>query len=183
MGEGAGALILEEYEHAKNRGAKIYAEIVGAGMTDDAYHISATHPEGIGAIKAMELAMEEAQLNPEEINYLNAHATSTPVGDISEMKAVDKTFKSNFKNLKISATKSMTGHLMGAAGAIEAILSIKAIQNNIIPPTINTEEIDPEIPKSMPIVVKDAVEGKVNIAMSNTFGFGGHNATTIFKRI
>ena len=183
MGEGAGALILEEYEHAKKRGAKIYAEIVGAGMTDDAYHISATHPEGIGAIKAMELAMEEAKLNPEEINYLNAHATSTPVGDISEMKAVDKTFKSNFKNLKISATKSMTGHLMGAAGAIEAILSIKAIQKNIIPPTINTLEIDPEIPQSMPIVIKDAEESKVNVAMSNTFGFGGHNATTIFKRI
>jgi 3-oxoacyl-[acyl-carrier-protein] synthase II len=183
MGEGAGALILEEYEHAKKRGAKIYAEIVGAGMTDDAYHISATHPEGIGAIKAMELAMEEAKLNPEEINYLNAHATSTPVGDISEMKAVDKTFKSNFKNLKISATKSMTGHLMGAAGAIEAILSVKAIQKNIIPPTINTLEIDPEIPQSMPIVIKDAVESKVNVAMSNTFGFGGHNATTIFKRI
>ncbi|MCM4167187.1 3-oxoacyl-[acyl-carrier-protein] synthase 2 [Arenibacter antarcticus] len=183
MGEGAGTLVLEEYEHAKKRGAKIYAEIVGAAMTDDAYHISTTHPEGIGAIKAMELAMEEAKLNPEEVNYLNAHATSTNVGDLSEMKAVEKAFKNNFNNLKISATKSMTGHLMGAAGAIEAILSIKAIENNIIPPTINTVKIDSEIPKSMPIVIKDAVESKVNVAMSNTFGFGGHNATVIFKGI
>ncbi|HCO83957.1 MAG TPA: beta-ketoacyl-[acyl-carrier-protein] synthase II, partial [Arenibacter sp.] len=183
MGEGAGALILEEYEHAKKRGAKIYAEIVGAAMTDDAYHISATHPDGIGAIKAMQLAMEEAHLNPEQINYLNAHATSTPVGDISEMKAVVKTFNNDFKNLKISATKSMTGHLMGAAGAVEAILAIKAIQNNIIPPTINTVNIDPEIPKSLPIVLGDAMDSKINVAMSNTFGFGGHNGTVIFKKI
>ncbi len=183
MGEGAGALILEEYEHAKSRGAKIYAEIVGAAMTDDAYHISATHPDGIGAIKAIELALEEAKVNPEEINYLNAHATSTNVGDLSEMKAVDKVFNSNFKNLKISATKSMTGHLLGAAGAIEAILSIKAIENSIIPPTINTVTVDPELPKSMPIVIQDAVEHNVNVAMSNTFGFGGHNATVIFKKI
>lgn len=183
IGEGAGALILEEYEHAKQRGAKIYAEIVGAAMTDDAYHISSTHPEGIGAIKAMELALEEAKLNPEEVNYLNAHATSTHVGDLSEMKAVEKVFRNNFKNLKISATKSMTGHLMGAAGAIEAILAIKAIEKNIIPPTINTVKIDPEIHKTMPIIIKDAVESKVNVAMSNTFGFGGHNATVIFKGI
>ena len=183
MGEGAGALILEEYEHAKKRGAKIYAEIVGAAMTDDAYHISATHPDGIGAIKAMQLAMEEAHLNPEQINYLNAHATSTPVGDISEMKAVVKTFNNDFQNLKISATKSMTGHLMGAAGAVEAILAIKAIQNNIIPPTINTVNIDPGIPKSLPIVLGDAMDSKINVAMSNTFGFGGHNGTVIFKKI
>ncbi|WP_026815254.1 beta-ketoacyl-ACP synthase II [Arenibacter certesii] len=183
MGEGAGALVLEEYEHAKKRGAKIYAEVVGAAMTDDAYHISTTHPEGIGAIKAMELAMEEAKLNPDEVNYLNAHATSTAVGDLSEMKAVEKAFNNNFNNLKISATKSMTGHLIGAAGAIEAILSIKAIENNIVPPTINTVEIDSKIPKTMPIVIKDAVESQVKVAMSNTFGFGGHNATVIFKGI
>jgi 3-oxoacyl-[acyl-carrier-protein] synthase II len=183
MAEGAGALILEEYEHAKSRGAKIYAEIVGAAMTDDAYHISSTHPEGLGAIKAMELAMEEANLKPEDINYLNAHATSTNIGDISEMNAVDKVFNGNFDNLRISATKSMTGHLLGAAGAIEAILSIKAIQHNIIPPTINTVNIDPEIPKGMPIVINDAIDFKVNAAMSNTFGFGGHNATVIFKGI
>ncbi|MDL5511402.1 beta-ketoacyl-ACP synthase II [Arenibacter sp. M-2] len=183
MGEGAGALILEEYEHAKKRGANIYAEIVGAGMTDDAYHISATHPEGIGAIKAMQLAMEEAQLVPEQINYLNVHATSTPVGDLSEIKAVAKTFNNEFDNLKISATKSMTGHLMGAAGAVEAILAIKAIGNNIIPPTINTVKIDPIIPKTTPIVIKEAIDHTVNVAMSNTFGFGGHNATTIFKKV
>tara|TARA_R110002050_G_scaffold69507_11_gene150447 strand:- start:4559 stop:5800 length:1242 start_codon:yes stop_codon:yes gene_type:complete len=183
MGEGAGALILEEYEHAKKRGANIYAEIVGAGMTDDAYHISATHPEGIGAIKAMQLAMEEAQLVPEQINYLNVHATSTPVGDLSEIKAVAKTFNNEFDNLKISATKSMTGHLMGAAGAVEAILAIKAIGNNIIPPTINTVKIDPNIPKTTPIVIKEAIDHTVNVAMSNTFGFGGHNATTIFKKV
>ncbi|MDX1363282.1 MAG: beta-ketoacyl-ACP synthase II [Arenibacter latericius] len=183
MGEGAGALVLEEYEHAKKRGAKIYAEVVGAAMTDDAYHISTTHPEGIGAIKAMELAMEEANLNPDEVNYLNAHATSTSVGDLSEMKAVEKAFNNNFNNLKISATKSMTGHLIGAAGAIEAILSIKAIENNIVPPTINTEEIDSKISKTMPIVIKDAVESPVKVAMSNTLGFGGHNATVIFKEI
>lgn len=183
MGEGAGALILEEYGHAKKRGAKIYAEIGGAAMTDDAYHITATHPEGLGAIKAMELAMAEAKVNPEGIHYINAHATSTPVGDLSEIKAIGKTFKNQFKNLKISATKSMTGHLMGGAGAIEAILSVKAIQNNIVPPTINTTEIDPEIPRWMPIVLQDAVDGRVDVSMSNTFGFGGHNATTIFKRI
>ncbi len=183
MGEGAGALILEEYEHAKKRGAKMYAEIVGAAMTNDAYHISATHPEGIGAIKAMQLAMAEAKLNPEEINYLNTHATSTPVGDLSEMKAIAKTFNNQYRSLKISSTKSMTGHLMGAAGAIESILSIKAIQNNIIPPTINTTEIDPEIPASLPIVLQAAAEVKVDVAMCNTFGFGGHNATTIYRRI
>ena len=183
MGEGAGALILEEYEHAKKRGATIYAEIVGAAMTDDAYHISATHPEGLGAIKAMQLAMEEANINPEAINYLNTHATSTPVGDISEVKAVATTFNNRFDHLKISATKSMTGHLLGAAGAIEAILAIKTIQHNTIPPTINTTTLDPEIPAGMPIVTKEAIPHNVTIAMSNTFGFGGHNATTIFKKI
>jgi 3-oxoacyl-[acyl-carrier-protein] synthase II len=183
MGEGAGALILEEYEHAKKRGAMMYAEIVGAAMTNDAFHISATHPEGVGAIKAMQLAMAEAKLNPEGINYLNTHATSTPVGDLSEMKAIAKTFNNQYKNLKISSTKSMTGHLMGAAGAIESILSIKAIQHNIIPPTINTTEIDPEIPAALPIVLQAAAEVKVDVAMSNTFGFGGHNATTIYRRI
>ncbi|WP_158975939.1 beta-ketoacyl-ACP synthase II [Cellulophaga sp. L1A9] len=183
MGEGAGALILEEYEHAKKRGATIYAEVVGAAMTDDAYHISATHPEGLGAIKAMQLAMEEANINPDAVNYLNTHATSTPVGDISEVKAVATTFNNSFDTLKISATKSMTGHLLGAAGAIEAILAIKAIQHNIIPPTINTTTLDPEIPAGMPIVMKEAIPHNVTIAMSNTFGFGGHNATTIFKKI
>ncbi|UZR98593.1 beta-ketoacyl-ACP synthase II [Chondrinema litorale] len=183
MGEGAGALIVEEYEHAKKRGAKIYAEIIGASMTADAYHMTATHPEGLGASKAMDLALEEANISSDEVDYLNAHATSTPVGDISEIKAVLKTFGNNPQNLKISATKSMTGHLLGAAGAIEAILCIKSINNNLIPATINTENIDPEIPGNLNIVTKEARESKVNIAMSNTFGFGGHNSTVIFKAV
>ncbi|MDO5969617.1 beta-ketoacyl-ACP synthase II [Flavivirga aquimarina] len=183
MGEGAGTLILEEYEHAKKRGAKIYAEIVGAAMTADAYHISATHPEGIGATKAMELALKEAKLNPENVNYLNAHATSTPVGDLSEIKSIRNVFGDKPLNLKISSTKSMTGHLLGGAGAIEAILSIKSIEKGIIPPTINTETIDTEIPGSIPIVLKEAIDFDVKCALSNTFGFGGHNAIAIFKKM
>lgn len=183
MGEGAGALVLEEYEHAKKRGATIYAEIGGAAMTADAYHISATHPEGIGASKAMALALEEAGISASDVNYLNTHATSTPVGDLSEIKAVATTFKNRFENLKISATKSMTGHLLGAAGAVEAILSIKAIQNNVVPPTMNTTVIDPQIPRAMPIVVQEAIDNNIAVAMSNTFGFGGHNATTVFKKV
>ncbi|MEM9833353.1 MAG: beta-ketoacyl-ACP synthase II [Bacteroidota bacterium] len=183
MGEGAGALILEEYEHARKRGAKIYAEIVGAAMTADAYHISATHPEGIGAAKAMELALSEAELNPQDVHYLNAHATSTPVGDLSEIKAIRTVFGDRHSTLKISATKSMTGHLLGAAGAIEAILSIKAIETNTIPPTINTTVLDPEIPESISIVTNEPISQETDIAMSNTFGFGGHNAITIFRGI
>ncbi len=183
IGEGAGALIVEEYEHAKKRGAKIYAEIVGASMTADAYHISATHPDGLGAAKAMELAMEEAGVSPNEIDYLNAHATSTPTGDLSEIMAIKKVFGEQPEKLKISATKSMTGHLLGAAGAIEGILSIKAIQEGIIPPTINTTIIDPAIPKGFNIVTQKAVKAKVDLAMSSTFGFGGHNAIVIFKKV
>lgn len=182
MGEGAGALILEEYEHAKQRGAHIYAEIVGASMTADAYHMTATHPEGLGASKAMELALEEGRLTAEDVDYLNMHATSTPVGDVSEIKAVQKVFKSP-SNLSISATKSMTGHLLGAAGAAEAILSIKAIETGIIPPTINVEQLDPEIPDTLDIVRNEAKEKKVTVAMSNTFGFGGHNGIVVFKAI
>ena len=182
MGEGAGALILEEYEHAKQRGAHIYAEIVGASMTADAYHMTATHPEGLGASKAMELALEEGGLNAEDVDYLNMHATSTPVGDVSEIKAVQKVFK-NPSNLSISSTKSMTGHLLGAAGAAEAILSIKAIETGIIPPTINVEQLDPEIPDTLDIVRNEAKEKKVTVAMSNTFGFGGHNGIVVFKAI
>lgn len=183
MGEGAGALILEEYEHAKKRGAKIYAEVVGAAMTADAYHISSTHPEGVGAAKAMELGLKEAKLNASDVNYLNTHATSTPVGDLSEINAVRSIFKDQYENLKISATKSMTGHLLGAAGAVEAILCIKSIQHNIIPPTINTTKIDPAIPANMPIVIQEAIDHEVNVAMSNSFGFGGHNAINIFKAV
>jgi 3-oxoacyl-[acyl-carrier-protein] synthase II len=180
MGEGAGAIILEEYEHAKKRGAKIYAELVGAAMTADAYHMTSPHPEGLGASKAMELALEEANLNVSEIDYLNLHATSTPVGDISELNAVNEVFKGS-KNLSVSSTKSMTGHLLGAAGAIEAILSIHAINENMIPPTINVETLDPAVPEGIHIVTNQAQEKKVNVAMSNAFGFGGHNSTLIFK--
>jgi 3-oxoacyl-[acyl-carrier-protein] synthase II len=182
MGEGAGAIILEEYEHAKKRGAKIYAELVGAAMTADAYHMTSPHPEGLGASKAMELALEEANLNVSEIDYLNLHATSTPVGDISELNAVNEVFKGS-KNLSVSSTKSMTGHLLGAAGAIEAILSIHAINENMIPPTINVETLDPAVPEGIHIVTNQAQEKKVNVAMSNAFGFGGHNSTLIFKRL
>jgi len=182
MGEGAGALILEEYEHAKKRGAKIYAEIVGASMTADAYHMTSPHPEGIGAAKAMSLAMEEAQINSDQLDYLNLHATSTPVGDIAELKAMQLAFgKSN--NLWVSSTKSMTGHLLGAAGAIEAIIAIKSINNNVIPATINIENIDPAIPEGINIVVNQPMEKTVQTAMSNAFGFGGHNSSILFKKI
>ncbi|ULT26237.1 MULTISPECIES: beta-ketoacyl-ACP synthase II [Sphingobacterium] len=182
MGEGAGALILEEYEHAKKRGAKIYAELVGASMTADAYHMTSPHPEGIGAAKAMSLAMEEAQINSDQLDYLNLHATSTPVGDIAELKAMQLAFgKSN--NLWVSSTKSMTGHLLGAAGAIEAIIAIKSINNNVIPATINIENIDPAIPEGINIVVNQPMEKTVQTAMSNAFGFGGHNSSILFKKI
>jgi len=183
MGEGAGALVLEEYEHAKARGARIYAEVAGAAMTADAYHITATHPEGLGAYHGMQLALEDAKLNAEEVDYLNTHATSTPVGDISEINAVQKLFGSNPRNLSISATKSVTGHLLGAAGAIEAIACVMSIRNNIIPPTINTTTIDPEIPDSLNIVLNQPVEKKVKVAMSNTFGFGGHNGIVVFRDV
>lgn len=181
MGEGSGALILEEYEHARKRGAHIYAELVGASMTADAYHMTATHPEGIGAATAMKLALEEAGLNATQVDYLNVHATSTPVGDISEIHAVQKVF-TDPSNLSISATKSMTGHLLGAAGAIEAIISIKAMNNSLVPATINLEEIDPAVPDNIHIVKKEAVEKKIDVAMSNTFGFGGHNGIVVFKK-
>ncbi len=182
MGEGAGALILEEYEHAKARGAKIYAELVGAAMTADAYHMTAPHPDGIGAAKAMELALQDAEILPEQIDYLNPHATSTPIGDIAELNAVKKVFK-NSENLDISATKSMTGHLLGAAGAAEAIICIKSIQEDIIPPTINISNLDENIPEGINIISQKPKQKTVNIAMSNAFGFGGHNATVIFRKI
>ncbi|MFT5819465.1 MAG: 3-oxoacyl-[acyl-carrier-protein] synthase II [Crocinitomix sp.] len=183
MGEGAGALIVEDYDHAKARGAKIYAEIVGASMTCDAYHMTASHPEGLGATKAMQIALAEAGLKTEDVDHLNCHATSTPVGDVSEIKAVQNVFGEEPKNLVLSATKSMTGHLLGAAGAVEAILSIKAINNNLIPPTINLDKVDERIPPKMRIAKNTAMEKEVNVAMSNAFGFGGHNAIVIFKGI
>jgi 3-oxoacyl-[acyl-carrier-protein] synthase II len=183
MGEGAGALILEEYEHAKRRGARIYAEVAGGGMSADAYHLTATHPEGAGAVLGMKWALEDANLKPEDVDYLNPHATSTPVGDESEMKAVSKFFGAHAGKLHISATKSATGHLLGGAGAIEAIVCIKAIENGIIPPTINTQQLDPTLPQGLNIVLGSSIKKDVNVAMSNTFGFGGHNATAVFRKV
>lgn len=183
MGEGAGALILEEYEHARARGAHIYAELAGAAMTADAYHMTSTHPEGAGARRAMEDALKDAGLNKEEVGYLNVHATSTPVGDLSEINAVISVFGEAPAGLIISATKSMTGHLLGAAGAIEAIACILSIRDSVIPPTINTKELDPAIPRSLNILLGTAAERPVQVAMSNTFGFGGHNGIVVFKKM
>lgn len=182
MGEGAGVLVLEEYENAKQRGATIYAEVAGAAMTSDAYHITATHPEGKGAIKAMELALQDAGLNHSDVHYLNAHATSTPVGDISEAKAIYAAFGDD-ANLSVSATKSMTGHLLGAAGAVESIISVKSIMEGVIPATINTTTLDPQLPAGLKIVTGQSQDKTVNVAMSNTFGFGGHNAAVVFKKV
>lgn len=181
MGEGAGALVLEELEHAKKRGAHIIAEIVGGGMAADAYHLTGTHPEGEGAYLGMMAAMEEAGISANEIQYLNAHATSTALGDTSELKAALRIF-GHGSGVNIGATKSMTGHLLGAAGAIEAIACIKAVEQDIIPPTINTTEVEPEFKDVFDYTLGKAVHKKVNYAMSNTFGFGGHIATTIFKK-
>jgi 3-oxoacyl-[acyl-carrier-protein] synthase II len=183
MGEGAGALILEEYEHARARGAKIYAELAGAAMTADAYHMTSTHPEGLGALRAMQDALKDAGVNKEEVDYLNVHATSTPVGDLSEVNAVTRLFGAAPEGLTISATKSMTGHLLGAAGAIEAIACLMSIRDGIIPPTINTKNLDPAIPAGLNILLGEAKKSTVKVAMSNTFGFGGHNGIVVFKKI
>ena len=182
MGEGSGALIVEEYEHAKNRGAKIYAEIIGAAMTSDAHHISAPHPEGFGSARAIKLALREAEINPRDVDYVNAHATSTPLGDLSEICAIRSVFGESPTHLHIGATKSMTGHLLGAAGAVEAILIVKALETGILPPTINTTEIDPGIPKEMNIIRQEPRETHPTYALSNNFGFGGHNAIIAFKK-
>jgi 3-oxoacyl-[acyl-carrier-protein] synthase II len=183
MGEGAGGLILEEYEHAKARGAHIYAELAGAAMTADAYHMTATHPEGAGALRAMQDALKDAGINPEEVDYLNVHATSTPVGDISEIQAVNRLFGGKSERLIISATKSMTGHLLGAAGAIEAIACLYSIRDGIVPPTINTRELDPAVPKGLNILLGETRDWPVKVSMSNTFGFGGHNGIVVFKKV
>src|SRR5687768_2041576 len=183
MGEGAGALILEEYEHAKRRGAKIYAEVAGGGMSADAYHLTATHPHGLGAALGMKWALEDAGVQLNEIDYLNPHATSTPMGDVSEMKAVVNFFGQKPDHLHISATKSATGHLLGAAGAAEAIICIKAIDDGIIPPTINTSVVDPAMPAGLNLVLGQKLKKEVNIALSNTFGFGGHNASAVFRKV
>ena len=184
MGEGSAVLVLEELEHAKARGAKIYAEIVGGGMSADAHHITATHPEGLGAMLSMQNALDDAGMKPEDIDYINAHGTSTPVGDISELKAVVGVFGDHAKKLNISSTKSMTGHLLGATGAIEAIFSVKAVENDIIPPTINhaDDDVDPNLPEGLDLTFNEARKRTVNAALSNVFGFGGHNATIIVKK-
>ena len=184
MAEGAGCLILEELEHAKARGAKIYAEMVGAGMSADAHHITASHPEGLGAKLVMQNALEDAQLQPEDIDYINVHGTSTHVGDISEAKAIKEVFGDAAFKLNISSTKSMTGHLLGAAGAVEAMVTVLAVQNDIVPPTINHEEgdNDPEIDYNLNFTFNKAQKRTVRAGLSNTFGFGGHNACVVFKK-
>lgn len=182
MGEGGGVLMLEELEHAKKRGAKIYCEIGGGGFASDAYHIAATHPDGIGAVAAMREAIEEAGLKPEDIDYVSTHGTSTPVGDLSECKAICTVFDKSLDKLNISATKSMTGHLLGAAGAVEAIACVKAIQTGIIPPTINVNEIDPAIDKRLNVTPNKSVKKEVKVALNNTFGFGGHIFVSLFKK-
>ena len=182
MGEGAGALVLEEYEHAKKRGAKIYAEIVGGGLTADAHHITAPHPEGLGAKNVMSLAIKDSEITPNEIDYINVHGTSTPLGDIAETKAIKALFAEHAYNLNISSTKSMTGHLLGAAGVVEAIACVMAVKNNIVPPTINHETDDPQIDGKLNLTLNKAQEREVNYALSNTFGFGGHNASLLVKK-
>lgn len=182
LGEGAGSLILEELEHAKKRGATIYAEIVGCGATADAHHITAPHPEGLGAKNVMLMALEDAKLNAEDIGYVNVHGTSTPLGDIAEVKAIQAVFGDHAYNLNISSTKSMTGHLLGAAGAIEAIAGIIAIQDGVIPPTINHFTDDPDLDPKLNFTFNEAQERTVNAVLSNTFGFGGHNSSVILKR-
>ncbi|WP_422858063.1 beta-ketoacyl-ACP synthase II [Flagellimonas sp. S174] len=183
LGEGAGALILEEYEHAKARGAKIYAEVLGGGLSSDAHHMTAPHPEGIGVVRVMENCLENAGLKPEDVDAINTHGTSTPLGDVAELKAISKVFGAHASNININSTKSMTGHLLGAAGAIEAIASILAIEHGIVPPTINHSVVDEQIDASLNLTLNKAQERDVKIAMSNTFGFGGHNACVLFKKI
>ena len=182
LGEGGGALILEEYEHAIARGAKIYAEVIGGGMSGDAHHITAPHPEGLGAINTMHAALDDAEIKPDEVDYINVHGTSTPLGDIAEVKAIKSVFGDHAYNLNISSTKSMTGHLLGAAGAIEAIASIMAVSEDEVPPTINHFTDDPNLDPKLNFTFNKSEKRVVNIALSNTFGFGGHNTTVIVKK-
>ena len=183
LGEGAGALILEEYEHAKARGAKIYAEVVGGGLSSDAYHMTAPHPEGIGVVAVMQNCLQNAGLKPEDVDAINTHGTSTPLGDVAELKAIKKVFGEHAKNININSTKSMTGHLLGAAGAVEAIASILAMKHGIVPPTINHEVPDENIDPELNLTLNKAQKRDVKVAMSNTFGFGGHNACVLFRKL
>ncbi len=183
MGDGAGAIILEEYEHAKARGAKIYAEMVGAALTADAYHLTAPHPEGDGAARVMALALEDAGMKPEDLDYINTHGTSTPLGDLSETQAIERVFGEHAYKLSISSTKSMTGHLLGAAGAIETIAGICAMQLGIVPPTINLDNLDPQINPKLDLTPHVAKKREINSFLNNNFGFGGHNVSLIFKKL
>jgi 3-oxoacyl-[acyl-carrier-protein] synthase II len=183
LGEGAGALVLEEYEHAVARGANIYAELVGGGLSSDAHHMTAPHPDGIGVTAVMKNCLADAGLNAEDVDTINTHGTSTPLGDVAELKAISRVFGAHAKNININSTKSMTGHLLGAAGAIEAIASIMTMQYGIVPPTINHENHDDNIDPELNLTLNVAQKREVNVAMSNTFGFGGHNACIVFKKI
>lgn len=182
LGEGAGCLVLEEYEHAKARGAKIYAELAGGGMSADAHHITAPHPEGLGAMRVMQYALQDAGMKPEDIDYVNVHGTSTPLGDLSESKAIGQVFGEHAYKLNISSTKSMTGHLLGAAGAVEALAAVLAIKHQMIPPTINHFTDDPAFDPKLNFTFNKAQKREVNAVLSNTFGFGGHNVSVIFKK-
>lgn len=183
LGEGAGALILEEYEHAKARGAKIYAEFIGGGLSSDAYHMTAPHPDGIGVVAVMKNCLQNAGLKPEDVDHINTHGTSTPLGDVAELKAISEIFGNHAKNININSTKSMTGHLLGAAGAIEAISVILAMENGVIPPTINHTTVDENIDPELNLTLNKAQKRDIKVGMSNTFGFGGHNACVVFKKL
>lgn len=183
LGEGAGSLILEEYEHAKARGAKIYAEVAGGGLSSDAYHMTAPHPDGVGVVRVMENCLQDAGISPEEVDAINTHGTSTPLGDVAELKAISQVFGEHAPKMNINSTKSMTGHLLGAAGAIEAIASILAMEHGIVPPTINHSVVDENIDPKLNLTLNKAQKRDVQVAMSNTFGFGGHNACVLFKKI
>ncbi|MBL7138506.1 MAG: beta-ketoacyl-ACP synthase II [Bacteroidales bacterium] len=182
MGEGGGALVFEEYEHARRRGTRIYAEVAGAGLSGDAYHMTSPHPEGLGAVMSMKAAVEDAGMNKEEIDHINTHGTSTPAGDIAEPKAILSFFGDHAYHININSTKSMTGHLLGAAGAVEAIASILAVKNDIVPPTINHFTDDPDIDNKLNFTFNKAQHRRIDVALTNTFGFGGHNASLIFKK-
>src|SRR6056297_519996 len=182
LGEGSGALILEEYEHAKARGAKIYAEVLGGGLSSDAYHMTAPHPEGNGVVAVMENCLRNAEMKPEDVDAINTHGTSTPLGDVAELKAISKVFGEHAKTMNINSTKSMTGHLLGAAGAVEAISAILSMKHGIVPPTINHEHKDENIDPELNLTLNEAQKRDVKVVMSNTFGFGGHNACVLFKK-
>jgi len=183
LGEGAGALVLEDYEYAKARGAKIYAEVIGGGMSSDAYHITAPHPEGIGVIAVMKNCLENSGIKPEDVDHINTHGTSTPLGDVAELKAISAVFGDHAKNININSTKSMTGHLLGAAGAVESIAAILAMKHSIVPPTINHQNFDENINPDLNLTLNKPQKREIKVAMSNTFGFGGHNACVAFKKI